>query len=410
LQQSSSRTGTRHGRLRQGIIALEVALATVLVIGGGLMANAMIRLLDLEHGYDAAHVLTMQVSLPQRGTEDAPPSAEFVQRAVDAVRRLPGVVAAGAISGFVLDRTMYGGVYRVEGFSQEWMEENADTGSGACCTTTRRVSPEVFAAFGVPVVSGRAFTSADSTASPRVAMINDRLARKFPAGMNPVGHWLVSSRDPADRRLIVGVVGDIRDMSLEWRPPQAIYLPIGERGASAMTVVVKTAGDPTALLGPARRAVQLGAGPVVISNMSTLDDLVLASVAGYRLNAWLFGSFGAVGLLVAAVGILSVVAYSVAHRTREIGLRLALGATPTGVRRLVARQALAPAVVGLVAGLGAALGLSRFLATFLYEVQPTDMPTYVVTSGVLLVVALLAALVPARRASLIDPMLALRTE
>lgn len=410
LQQSSSRTGTRHGRLRQGIIALEVALATVLVIGGGLMANAMIRLRGLDHGYDAARVLTMWVSLPQRGTEDAPPSAEFVQRAVDAVRRLPAVVAAGAISGSVLDRTMYGGVYRVEGFSEEWMEENADTGSGTCCTTTRQVSPEVFAAFGVPVVRGRAFTSADSTASPRVAIINDRLARKFPAGMNPVGHWLVSYRDPADRRLIVGVVGDIRDMSLEWRPPQAIYLPIGGRGASAMTLVVKTAGDPKALVGPTRRAVQLGAGPVVISNVSTLDDLVLGSVAGYRLNAWLFGSFGAVGLLVAAVGILSVVAYSVAHRTREIGLRLALGATPTAVRRLVARQALAPAVAGLVVGVGAALGLSRFLATFLYEVPPTDMPTYAITSGVLLAVALVAALVPARRASLIDPMLALRAD
>jgi predicted permease len=410
LQQSSSRTASRHSRLRQTIIALEMALATLLLVGGGLMANAMIRLLQLDHGYDAAHVLTIQVRLPQRGTDAPEPSTEFVQRALDAARRVPGVVAAGATSAALLDRTLYGGSYRVEGFSAEWMNENADNGSGACCTTTHRVSPGTFAALGVPIVNGRTFTPADSTASPRVAIINHRLARKFPAGMNPVGHWLVSSRDPADRRLIVGVVGDIRDMSLEWQPAQAIYLPIGERGAAAMTLVVKAAGAPRALVGPTRRAIQLGAGPVVISNVSTLDDLVLGSVDEYRLNAWLFGSFGAVGLLIAAVGIVGVVAYSVAHRTREIGLRLALGATPTAVRRLVAQQALAPAVAGLLVGLGAAAGLSRFLARFLYEVQPTDMPTYAITSGVLLAAAVVAALLPARRASRIDPMLALRAE
>jgi putative ABC transport system permease protein len=243
-----------------------------------------------------------------------------------------------------------------------------------------------------------------------VAIINDRLARKFPPDINPVGHWLASYSDPADRRLIVGVVGDTRDVSLQWGAPQAIYVPIEERGASALTVFLRTTGPARETAGVAQRALRDQAGPVVITNVTTLGDMVLGSVSQHRLSAWLFGSFGVLGLLLAAIGIVGVVSYSVAHRTREIGVRLALGASPAGVRRLVTRQALAPVAFGLAAGLAGALGLSRYVESLLFEVPPTDAATYGVVFGVLTTVALAAAYLPARRAARIDPMLALRTE
>jgi putative ABC transport system permease protein len=175
-------------------------------------------------------------------------------------------------------------------------------------------------------------------------------------------------------------------------------------------VFLRTTGPARATAGVAQRALRDQAGPVVITNVTTLGDMVLGSVSQHRLSAWLFGSFGVLGLLLAAIGIVGVVSYSVAHRTREIGVRLALGASPAGVRRLVTRQALAPVAFGLAAGLAGALGLSRYVESLLFEVPPTDAATYGVVFGVLTTVALAAAYLPARRAARIDPMLALRTE
>lgn len=407
LNQSSSRATAGRLRGRQLIVAMEVALAVVLLVGGALTANAMIRLLRVDHGYNAERVLTMRVQLP-RGRVYPPRSTVFVERVLSATRSVPGVLSAGGVEGTPLERTLYAGHYSVEGFSAEWLRANADFGGGACCTQTQWVSADYLAALGVPIIAGRSFTPADATAATRVALINERLARKFPSGVNPVGHRLVSGED--DRRVIVGVVADVRDMSLEYRPAQTIYLPLDERGASGLTLVVRTGVEPLSLAASLRQAIQQQAGPVLISNVQTLDDLLWRSVAQRRLHAYLFGAFGLVALLLAGIGIYSVIAYGVAQRTREIGVRLALGDSPAGVRRLIIAQSFVPVCAGLVAGLAAALGLSRFLATLLYEVQPRDMTTYAVVYVALCATALAAAYIPARRASRVDPIVALRAE
>jgi ABC-type antimicrobial peptide transport system permease subunit len=199
-------------------------------------------------------------------------------------------------------------------------------------------------------------------------------------------------------------------MRLEDRPMQAIYTPLEEEGATGMTVVIRADGSPHALVPAIRAAIRTTAGPVIIANVRTLDEMLLRSASERHLNAWLFGSFGVLGLLLAATGIYGVISYAVARRTREMGVRLALGATPARVRRLVIGQTLVPVSIGLAAGFAASLALSRYVASLLYEVTARDTMTYVIAGAILLIAALAAAYLPARRASRVDPMLALRAE
>lgn len=409
LHQSASRSVSGRLRARQVVVAFEVALAVVLLVGGALMTNAMMRLVNVDHGYAGGdRVLTMFVQMPREGAA-LKRSPAFVERVLGAVRGVSGVRAAGAISGTTLTRTLYGGVYVPEGFSPELMRQDGPVG-GPCCTQSPDVSVGYFEALGVPAVRGRTFAPGDGVSSAKVAVINERLARKFPPGVNPVGHHVVNTDRPDDRREIVGVVKDIRDMRLEDRPMQAIYTPLEEEGATGMTVVIRTDGNPHTLAPAIRAAIRASAGPVVTANVRTLDEMLLRSASERHLNAWLFGSFGALGLLLAATGIYGVISYAVARRTREMGVRLALGATPARVRRLVIGQTMVPVALGLASGFAASLALSRYLASLLYEVTPRDTATYLVAGVILLAAALAAAYVPARRASRVDPMLALRAD
>ena len=409
LGQASSRTTAGRVRVRQVIVGLQVALAVVLLVGGGLMVTTLARLMSVDLGYQADSALTMRVQLP-RGKTYPPRSVQFAERALAAARGVPGVSIAGASEGVPLANTLYGGHYRVEGFPVEWMREGVAE-EGACCTQTQWVSSDYLEAIGVPVVRGRRLTAADVAAgAPRVALIGERLARKFPAAMDPIGHYLVAADDPKDRRLIVGIVRDVRDMSLERPGLPTIYLPMEERGASAMTLVLRTHVEPLSIAAAARDALQRQAGPVVISNIATFDDVIGRAASGRRLNAWLFGAFGVLALLLTAVGIGSVVSYSVARRTREIGIRLALGASPASLRRLVVAGSIVPVVAGLLAGLAGAVALSRFVGTMLYGVTPKDAWTYSGVIALLAVTALAAAYLPARRAARVDPLVALRTE
>ncbi len=409
LNRSVARTVSGRLRGRQIVVAVEVALAVVLLVGGALMTNAMMRLASVDHGYSGGdHVLTMFVQLPREATP-LKRSTVFVERVLGAVRGVPGVRAAGAMAGTPLARTLYGGSYEPEGFSKELMRQDAPA-SGPCCTQSPVVSVGYFEALGVPVARGRTFGSADIGSSAKVAIINERLARKFPAGVDPIGRYVVNASEPGDRRQIIGVVKDIRDMRLEDRPMQAIYTPLEEDGATGMTVVVRTDGAPQALAPALRSAIRTSAGSVVVMNVRTLDEMLLRSASERHLNAWLFGSFGVLGLLLAATGIYGVISYAVARRTREMGVRLALGATPSRVRRLVIGQTMVPVAVGLAAGFGASLALSRYLSSLLYEVTPRDTVTYLAAGVILLAAALAAAYLPARRASRVDPMLALRAE
>ena len=412
LAQVSGRTTGVRWRVRQALVGLEVALAFILLVGGGLMVNTMVRLLGVDVGYTPDSALTMRVQLP-RGAAYPSRSKAFVEQALAAAAGVPGVRHAGASESVPLGNTLNAGHYRVEGFSNAWMAEGVPK-NGACCTQTQWVTTDYFAAAGIRLTSGRAFAASDAAAAPAVALIGERLARKLPAGMNPVGQYLTSaeegSTDASDRRLIVGVVHDVRDMSLKREALPAIYLPMEERGASAMTLVLLTSVDPMSVAGAVQKAIQTQAGPIIITDVLTFDDVMTRSVGSHHLNAWLFGSFGVLGLVLAAIGIGSVVSYSVARRTREMGLRMALGARRADVQRLVVRESIVPVLVGLAAGVGAALALSRFAESLLFDVQPRDAGTYGGVCVLLVAAAIVAAIVPARRAARVDPLVALRAE
>jgi putative ABC transport system permease protein len=330
-----------------------------------------------------------------------------------AARGVPGVVHAGASEAVPLANSLSPGHYRVEGFPYKWLGEGVPKGD-VCCSQTQWVSNEFFLAAGVGLVRGRTFTEADAARAPQVALIGESLARKFPPGIDPIGHHLTSaedeSNDNADRRMIVGIVRDVRDMKLEKAALPTFYLPMAERGSAGMTLLLRTAVNPESVAGAVQKAVQQNAGPVIITDVFTFDDVMKRSVGSRHLNAWLFGSFGALGLLLAVIGIGSVVSYSVARRTREMGLRIALGARPADVQRLVVRESLMPVVLGLVVGVGAALMVSRLVESLLFGVQPRDMATYVGVCALLASAAVVAAILPARRAARINPLVALRAE
>jgi putative ABC transport system permease protein len=408
LSRSTTRTTAGRVRLRQALIGLEVALAVILLVGAALMVGSMVRVLRLDVGFQAHDALTMRLQLP-RGVKYPPRSREFVDRTLAAAKSIPGVTGAGATQNPPFANTLYAGHYGVEGFSNEWLAQGASEG-GVCCTQTQYVSMDYFEAAGVPLVRGRKFAVADATSAERVAIIGERLARKFPANIDPMGHHLTVEGDPSDRRRIVGVVRDVRDMRIERPGLQAIYLPIEERGTSALTLVVRSVRSPLELAPALRQAVQQQAGPVIVTDVMTFGDLMARSTGERRLNAWLFGAFGVFALVLTAVGIGSVIAYSVAKRTREIGVRLALGASPTSVRRLLVRDAAWPVAAGLAIGAGSAMFLSRFAESMLYGITPRDLTTYLVVLAVLTTTALVAAYVPARRAARVDPNLALRAE
>lgn len=407
---SGRATGVRW-RVRQVLVTVEVALAVVLLIAGGLMVHTMWRLLRVDTGYAPDSVLTLSVKLP-RGKEYPARSPAFVQRAIEAAGSVPGVAVAAATAYPPVSRTLFAGHYRVEGFSEDWMRQGAAEG-GVCCTQTQYVSASFFDAAGIQVISGRGFVQSDASTTP-VALVSERLARKFPSGRSAVGSYLTSApegvADDSDRRLIVGVVRDVRDMNLERSGLQAIYLPLEERGAADFTLMLRTTVAPLSLAGSVREAVLRAAGPVVVGEAVSLREIVMRSVGPRRLNAWLFGAFAILGLLLAGVGLGSVVSYSVARRTREMGLRIALGAAPSSVKWLVVRESMSAVAAGLAIGVTAALLLGRYVETLLYQVKPRDVVTYAIVCTLLVGSALVAAWLPARRAARIDPLVALRTD
>jgi hypothetical protein len=238
LAQASGRSTGARTRIRRVLVSVEVGLAVVLLIAGGLMVGSMVRNLGVDAGYTPESTLTMRVQLP-RGTTYPERSRAFVERVIGATSALPGVVSSGASASVPLARVLNAGHYRVEGFSQAWMSEGASNG-GVCCTQTQYVTTNYFDAAGIGIVRGRAFTAADASKAPAVALIGERLARKFPPGMDPIGRYLTSaedgSSDRSDVRLIVGIVRDVQDMWLGTRALQAIYLPLEERGEAGMTV------------------------------------------------------------------------------------------------------------------------------------------------------------------------------
>ncbi len=398
-----STAGTRRRRLRNTLVVAEVALTLVVLVGAGLLINSFWRLLRVEHGFDPQNVVTFNLFLsPTRNNDDAR-KINFLQQVLERVATVPGVRAAGLTSTTPLT----GGPatsFEIEG-RPPVPDEHAPIAD------IRIIDPHYFSAMSVPLRTGRFFSERDAASAPRVMIVNETLAHRFFPDESPLGRR-VTMKDwgPPLTGEIVGVVGDVKENGLDAAIQPEIYWPYPQFPSNFNTLVVKAAADPLQLTAAVKAQIWAVDREQPIANIVTMDEVISTSVAARRFNLLLFGSFAVCALLLAAIGIYGVISYTVAQRTHEIGVRIALGARRTDVLKLIVGQGMALAGAGVALGWLVALGLTRWLKTLLFEVSATDTLTFVVIALLLGIVALLACYLPARRATRVDPLIALRYE
>ncbi|MDP3773878.1 MAG: ABC transporter permease [Gemmatimonadales bacterium] len=407
-------TASRGGRrFRRALIGAEVALAVVLVTGAGLLVRSFVRLSSVPPGFEPRGVLTMRLSLPAATYPTRTAVRGFYDRFLERLRALPGVDVVGAVAGLPLATVRGDWGIEVEGYQRA----NPQQGLQA---DWQVASPDYFRALGIPLKRGRFLIDGDREGVAGVILINEAMARQYWEGRNPVGGRMRLNTD-ADSlwRTVVGVVGDVHHRGLTEAPRPEMYLPHAQFFATAadsvvparaMTLTLRVRGQPEALTVPVRRALAETDPGLAVSDVRTLEDVVSRAIAAPRFTTTLLGVFAVLALALAAVGIYGVVAFVVAQRTAELGIRVALGARAADVLRLVVGQGMQPVLAGLGAGLLGALALSRLLRGLLFGVAATDAATFTAVTLTLGTVALLACYLPARRAARVDPMVALRSE
>jgi putative ABC transport system permease protein len=373
------------------------------LIAAGLLMRSFIRLRGVDPGFQPAGVLTIRV--PPAGGRNSVPQRRvaFFRQLADRIATLPGVRAVGAVSALPLTGLGSGATFFVEGRPAPSAEQRP-------LGLSRSVTPAYFGAMGIPLVVGRALADSDTAQAPAVIAVNQTLARRFWPGGSPIGGRLTIDQPARRVAQIVGVVGDVKPDRMDGEEWPTIYSPYAQAPANAMTLTVRTAGPPLALASAVIREVHQLDPDQAVSEVRTMEEVVDLAVAGARFNTALLVSFAAVAFLLAAVGIYGVVSYDVSQRTNEIGIRMALGAQPADVRRLILGQGALLAVYGIGAGLLGAGLLTRWMRTMLFGVDPADVWTYTAISILLAVVALGATFVPSRRAMTLDPLIALRHE
>jgi len=385
-------------RLRGFLVVSEVALAFVLLIGAGLLSRSFARLTEIDPGFDPRGILMMNV-WPQPPKYTNAQANAFHQQTQERVRALPGVAAAALVHPAPLSGESRSASFGIEGRPAPTAEP-FDAG-------LRIISPEFFKTFRVPLVNGRLFAESDDAKAPPVVAVSESLARIYFANENPVGKRIIIS---GVMRAIVGVVGDVKHSALDEEAKAEIYFPMAQSTRRTMTLAVRASGDPTQIVAAIRGQIRAEDKEMPIFNLQIMERLVDKSVAPRRFNLLLLGVFALVGLALAGVGLYGVMSYTVTQRTREIGVRMALGAQTGAVLRLVTREGMKLAFIGALLGLGGALALTRLLKTLLFGVSATDPLTFIVIAALLIIVALLACWIPARRATKVDPMVALRHE
>ena len=401
----SGSEGAGRNRVRAILVVSEVALSLLLLIGAGLLIKSFLLLRDVNPGFDPENVLTMRVALPGRRYPEPQQSATFFRELTQRVSALPGVEAAGAALSLPL-----GGSGETAGRS--FIPEGRPlTPEEALQTDYFVVTPDYFKTMRIPVKTGRSFTDRDAADTPKVVVINESIARRIFAGEDPIGKRITVWRDEKFPREIVGIVSDVKITRLDKEADYQIYVPHAQdAGWGVMSLAVRTKGEPETLTSQVRGAIFSIDKNQPAYDIKTMDDVFSASVANTRLVMLLFGVFSMFALLLASIGIYGVIAYSIAQRTHEIGIRLALGAQTRDVLRMIVRQGMILALIGAGLGLAGTFAVTRVMRGLLYGVSATDPLIFIGVSLLLTVVALLACYIPARRATKVDPMIALRYE
>jgi predicted permease len=400
----SSQGSIGRRRARTAIVGSEVALAVMLLVVAGLVVRSFQHLMAVDPGFRREGVVTFRLDLPSTRYGDAAKLRAFTAQLDARVRGLPGVTASGRILRAPLSEYNFNVGFSVD----RWQEE---TGTRRPAVQVRIASPGYFEAMRIGLVRGRTFTAHDDATAPQVVVINQAMARAHFSGETPLGRrvWL-GWEDEGVRRggEIIGVVDDVRQFGLDRPSAPEMYLPYDQTPVGPMTVVARTTASPDVVFAAARAAVRELDPDLPLFELGTLQERFDKSAARPRLYMTLLATFAGVAVLLAAIGLYGVVSYSVRQQTREIGIRLALGATRADVAGAVVGQSLTVTVVGAALGLAGALAVSRLLQALLFGVSPTDVWTYVAVVGLIALVGVIASWVPARRATLVDPAMALR--
>ena len=394
-----------HFACRNVLITLEVGLAFVLAVGAGLLGRSLMRLLNVDPGYDPHNVLTAGVYVyGDRYSKNPDAELSYYEQAMQRLRSTPGIQSVAMASNLPLLTFDRAGFH----IQDRPLANNANAPS----VSRYSVSPDYFEVMRIPLKRGRFFTSSDRKGARPVALISESCARMLFSDQDPIGkHIQVGGRhDDKEWMTIVGVVGDVRQYGLDQPSNIEMYMPLAQDLSFAYNVAVRTSGDPRHMEQTVRRAFLSADNTQPIFHVRALDDYVAESLAARRFTLMLLGLFGALALTLAAVGIYGVISYTVSLRTRELGIRMALGAPREDVLHMVLRQGLQLCVTGLAVGFFASLALTRSLTSLLFQVKPADTMTFLLVALVLGAVALFANYVPARRASRVDPNEALRRE
>ncbi|MGB7022174.1 MAG: ABC transporter permease [Candidatus Acidiferrales bacterium] len=411
LKESGAQAGARAtGGLRHFLAASEIAISLVLLIGAALALESLARLTMVKPGFDTQNVLTFAVSLPSQKYDTAAKRTAFFDQAISRVSAIPGVEQAAMIDTLPL-REGSDILFSIEGGT------GVAPAAQPLDAEIRIVSPDYFRALRIPLISGREFTAADNASGAPVVVINQMMARMFWPGKDPIGQqiWIgkpmgPAQSEPAPRR-VIGIVGDVRESTLGDMPGQGMFIPYTQtKWNDSASFLLRTRAAAALSLPEIRSALHDVDPGEPLTHVESMEQVVSGSLNDWRFHAILLGIFGALAVVIAAVGVYGVISYSVAQRTHEIGIRLALGAQRRSVLRLVVGQGLKLACIGIVIGIAAAFALTRLMSSLLFGVSATDPLTFAGMAILLVLVAMLACYIPARRAMRVDPMIALRYE
>jgi putative ABC transport system permease protein len=401
LKEGSRNSTASTSRTQRALVIAEVALSLILLIGAGLLMKSFYQLQQIDPGFKTSNLLVMESSLPESKYAEPQQQVAFFQQALEKLDALPGVQSAAIVNNPPLSSRRGVDAFYLEGTSEA--SKLADTP----LADYRSISPDYFQAMQIPLLEGRPFAETDNTNAPPVAIVNRAVVRRYFNNESPLGRR-IKFKD--DWRTIVGVVGDVRQSGLDAEASTHLYVPFYQIPQGRMGIVVRTGIEPSNLVAAIREQFHQLDKELPVYNMQPMEQVMSAAVSQRRLNMLLLGFFAAIALLLSMIGIYGVISYSVSQRTREIGIRLTMGAQPKDVLRMVFKQGFLLALIGIVIGGIGAFALTRYLASLLYEVSVYDFSTFAIVSVLAIGVSLLACYLPARRATKVDPMVALRYE